>query len=137
MSARMTVLEVIAVVAGAVIGLLALDFASWLFADTSFFALLASPGRIVVALVTVGLFAFYYRSMSQTPAALASFFTGVGLPAILDRFGFDSLLPWGTLLVLYVVFAIVALLIYRFVHATALAQGVADDIAGPKRRDDF
>ena len=59
MSARMTVLEVIAVVAGAVIGLLALDFASWLFADTSFFALLASPGRILVALVTVGLFAFY------------------------------------------------------------------------------
>ena len=35
------------------------------------------------------------------------------------------------------VFAIVALLTYRFVHATALAQGVADDIAGPKRRDDF
>lgn len=90
-----------------------------------------------MALVTVGLFAFYYRSMSQTPAALASFFTGVGLPAILDRFGFDTLLPWGTLLVLYVVFAIVALLTYRFVHATALAQGVADDIAGPKRRDDF
>ncbi|MEF2553275.1 hypothetical protein VQ042_18240 [Aurantimonas sp. A2-1-M11] len=135
MSARMTVLEVIAVVAGAVIGLLALDFASWLFADTGFLTLLASPGRIVVALVTVGLFAFYYRSMSQTPAALASFFTGVGLPALIDRFGFDSLLSWGSLLFLYVVFAIVALLTYRFVHATALARSVAEDIAGTERRD--
>lgn len=128
MSPRMIVLEVIAVVAGAIIGLLVVDFFHWLFADGAFFALLASLGRLVVALVTVGLFAFYYRSMPPTPAALASFFTGVGLPAVLDKFGFDSPLSWGTLLFLYAIFAVVALFTYRFVHANAAVRRVAGEI---------
>jgi len=128
MSPRMLVLEIIAVVAGAIIGLLVVDFFHWLFANGAFFALLSSLGRIVVALVTVGLFAFYYRSMPPTPAALASFFTGVGLPAILDKFGFDSPLSWGTLLFLYAIFAVVALFTYRFVHANAAVRRVAGEI---------
>ena len=128
MSPRMIVLEVIAVVAGAIIGLLVVDFFHWLFANGAFFALLSSLGRIVVALITVGLFAFYYRSMPPTPAALASFFTGVGLPAILDKFGFDSPLSWGTLLFLYAIFAVVTLFTYRFVHANAAVRRVAGEI---------
>ncbi|HEY9058420.1 MAG TPA: hypothetical protein VIN77_14815 [Aurantimonas sp.] len=129
MSPRMIVLETIAVVAGAIIGLLVVDFFHWLFADGAFFALVSSLGRIVVALVTVGLFAFYYRSMPPTAAALASFFTGVGLPAILDKFGFDSPLSWGTLLFLYAIFAVVALFTYRFVHANAAVRRVTGEIA--------
>lgn len=125
MAPRMIVLEAIAVVAGAIIGLLVVDVFHWLFADSTFFAMISSLGRTIVVLVTVGLFAFYYRSMPPTPAALASFFTGVGLPAVLDKFGFDSPLSWGTLLFLYAIFAVVALFTYRFVHAnTAVRRAV-------------
>lgn len=134
MSPRQFVLEVIAVVAGAVIGTLVVDVLSFVFADGAVFSMLASLGRLLIALVTVGLFAFYYRSMPPTPAALASFFTGVGLPAVIEKFGFDTLLSWGTILFLYAIFSLVALFTYRFVHASGTVRKVAADVSGQDGR---
>ncbi|UIJ71551.1 hypothetical protein [Aurantimonas sp. HBX-1] len=130
MSPRLFVIEIIAVVAGAIIGTLVVDILSFVFAENAAFTMLASLGRLLVALVTVGLFAFYYSSMPPTPAALASFFTGVGLPAVIEKFGFDTVFSWGTILFLYAVFALVALFTYRFVHANGTVRKVAADVAG-------
>ena len=129
MSPRKILIETIAVIAGAVIGLIVFDIVGWLFAGTGFLALLSSVPRIVVAVIAVALFAVYYNTMPATPAALASFFTGVGLPALVERFAFGSILTWGTLLFLFAVFALVALFTYRFVHANGTVRSVAGDMA--------
>ena len=131
MSARMIVLETIAVIVGAVIGLLVVDIFAWAFFNTAIFGMVASIGRWIVILFTVALFAFYYRQMPPTAAAIASFFTGVGLPLIAEKIIFGSSLPMGSLLFLFVVFAVVALFTYRFAHANAVVGTVANDVAGP------
>ncbi len=130
MFARMTVLESIAVIVGAVIGLLVVDVIAWAFFNTAIFGMVASIGRWIVILFTVALFAFYYRQMPPTAAAIASFFTGVGLPFIAEKIVFGSSLPMSSILFLFVVFAVVALFTYRFVHANAALRAVATDIAG-------
>ncbi|WP_102960397.1 hypothetical protein [Mangrovicella endophytica] len=119
---RTIAVEAIAVLAGAVIGTLLLDILNWLFFDGPFLGLVTSPGHLVVALITVGIYAFYYRSLPPTPAALAAFFTGVILPAVLHRYAFDSVLGWGGLLFLYVLFSLASLFTYRFVHANGFVR---------------
>lgn len=131
MSARMIVLEAIAVIVGAVIGLLVVDAFAWAFFNTAVFGMVASIGRWIVILFTVALFAFYYRQMPPTAAAIASFFTGVGLPFVAEKIVFGSSLPMSSLLFLFVVFAVVALFTYRFVHANGAVRGVAADVTGP------
>ena len=134
MSARLTVLEIIAVIAGAVIGLLVVDVIAWAFFNTAMFGMVASIGRWIVVLFTVALFAFYYRQMPPTAAAIASFFTGVGLPLIAEKIVFGSSLPMSSLLFLFVVFAVAALFTYRFVHANAAIREIASEISGPDGR---
>jgi hypothetical protein len=128
MSPRLVLMEAIAVLCGAVIGLLVVNVLHWLFADGSFVALTVSFGRIVTALVTVAIFAVLYHYLPPTPAALASFFVGIILPSVIVLFSYDAPLTTSTVLVLYTVFSIVALLTYRFVLANAAVRRLASDV---------
>lgn len=127
MSPRQMTIEAIAVLVGAVVGLIVVDLIAWLFFNTAFLGILASPGRWIIILLTVALFAYYYRSLPPTGAAIASFFTGVALPLIAEKIVFGSSLPVASLLFLYVLFALAALFTYRFVHANGTVRGIADE----------
>ncbi len=135
MSSRLILLEAIAVLCGAVIGLLAVNLLHWLFVDGDFIALTVNAGRFALAIVTVAIFAVWYRYLPQTPAALASFFTGVLLPSVIVLFTFDAPLETTTVLLLYAAFSVVALLTYRFVLRNAATRAVAAEGPGtPDRR---
>ncbi|ORE92343.1 hypothetical protein [Aurantimonas sp. 22II-16-19i] len=125
MPARLIVLDIIAVLAGAVVGLFVVDILAWLLFDTSVSGMVASVGRWIIVLVAVGLFAVYYRMLPPTGAAIASFFTGVVVPLVAEKIVFGSSLPTTSLLFLYVVFAVVALFTYRFVRAGKPVRGKA------------
>lgn len=126
--ARFTVVEAIAVVAGAIIGLLATALFGWLFLSILFGAVAASVGYWVLALVTVAIFAALYAYLPGTPATLASLAVGILLPTLIVRFSFDAPQAIGTLLLLHLVFALVALSVYRFVHAGGLARAGAQPL---------
>ncbi|MCB8840737.1 hypothetical protein [Aurantimonas sp. VKM B-3413] len=131
MTTRLIVLDAISVLAGAVIALFVVDVIAWIFLGTAIAGMVASLGRWVIILLTVALFAVYYRVLPTTAAALASFFTGVVLPLVAEKLIFGSSLPTTSLLFLYVVFAVVALFVYRFVRAGAPARGMAERVTTP------
>ena len=70
MPARLIVLDIIAVLAGAVVGLFVVDILAWLLFNTSVSGMVASIGRWIIVLLTVGLFAVYYRMLPPTGAAI-------------------------------------------------------------------
>ncbi len=117
MSSRILALDVIAVLAGAIVGLFVIDIFGWVLFNLSVTGLVASIGRWIIVLLTVGLFAFYYRALPPTGAAIASFFTGVIVPLAAEKLVFGSSLPTTSLLFLFAVFSVVALFTYRFVRA--------------------
>lgn len=119
MSAKRKGSEIVAVLAGAVIGTLVAGCFAWLFADAELLLVVGTPAVYVLALATVALFAAAYRYLPPTPAVLASLVAGVVVPSVFARFAFDAVQTWGTILLLSLVFAVVALLTYRFVHASA------------------
>jgi hypothetical protein len=129
-ASRRIVLEIIAVLAGAVIGTLVAGFCAWLFAGVPFVTAMFSARDYVLALVVVAIFAVFYAQMAATPAVLASLALGIALPTIVDRFAFGSTLAFTTLILVNLVFAVAALSAYRFVHANAQARGLAGDVAG-------
>ena len=122
MSSRLLALDVIAVLAGAIVGLFVIDILGWVLFNLSVTGLVASIGRWIIILLTVGLFAFYYRVLPPTGAAIASFFTGVIVPLVAEKLVFGSSLPTTSLLFLFVVFSVVALFTYRFVRAGGKAS---------------
>ncbi|GGE08708.1 hypothetical protein GCM10011390_29740 [Aureimonas endophytica] len=130
MSARLVLMEAIAVLCGAVIGLLVVNLLHWLFADGDFIALTVSLGRFALAIVTVAIFAVFYHYLPQTPAALASFFVGILLPSVIVLFSYDVPLATTTVLLLYTGFSLVALLTYRFVLANSAVRQAATEMAG-------
>ena len=131
MPARLIVLDIIAVLAGAVVGLFVVDILAWLLFNTSVSGMVASIGRWIIVLLTVGLFAVYYRMLPPTGAAIASFFTGVVVPLVTEKIVFGSSLPTTSLLFLYVVFAVVALFTYRFVRAGGRGRNDASKAGRP------
>ncbi|WP_152046923.1 hypothetical protein [Aureimonas psammosilenae] len=136
MSARLVLMETIAVLCGAVIGLLFVNLLHWLFADGDFIALTVSLGRFALAIITVAIFAVWYHYLPQTPAALASFFTGILLPAVIVMFSYDVPLTAPTVFLLYTGFSLVALLTYRFVLANSAVRQAASEVAsGGEGRD--
>ncbi|MEX6507052.1 hypothetical protein [Jiella sp. M17.18] len=126
MSVRLTVIDAIAVLAGAIIGLIVADIVAWAFFNTAFLGMVSSLGRWIIVLITVVLFAVYYRVLPPTGAAIAAFFTGIFLPLVAEKIVLGSSLPFNSLLVVFAVFSLVALFTYRFVHA----NGVVRDVAG-------
>ncbi|WAJ27216.1 hypothetical protein [Antarcticirhabdus aurantiaca] len=133
MTARMTVLEIVAVLAGAVIGTLVLDFATWLLADGTFLSHFASPAWLVLALVTVALYALLYHKLPATPAVLGSFFIGILVPSVIVKLGFDSVLSWSTLFMLHAIFSLASLATYRFVHANAAVRKAVGEATDASR----
>ena len=127
--ARFAVVETISVLAGAIIGTLVMAAFGWLFLSLGFATLAASPLFYGQALVTVALFALLYAKLPGTPATLASLAVGIVLPSIIVRFAADRGDPLGTLLALHLVFALAALSVYRFVHASGLVRRAAHDVA--------
>ncbi|WP_182084098.1 hypothetical protein [Aureimonas sp. ME7] len=127
-TARFVVVEAIAVLAGAIIGLLVAAVFGWLFLSVIFGSIAAAPGYYILALVTVLVFAVLYHRLPGTPAALASLAVGILLPTVIARFAFDRVEPLGSLVLLHLVFALVALSVYRFVHASGLVQRAADNV---------
>lgn len=125
MTAKTVFVETVAVVAGAVIGTLVAGFCIWLFAGVPFMTAMFSPADYVLALVTVILFAVFYAKLDATPAVLASLAVGVLLPTVVDRFAFGSTLSLTSLVIANLVFAVVALSTYRFVHANGAVRDVA------------
>ncbi|ALN71730.1 hypothetical protein [Aureimonas sp. AU20] len=128
-TARFAVVETISVLAGAVIGTLATALFGWLFLSVGFAAIAASPGFYILGIVTVALFALFYAKLPGTPATLLSLAVGVALPVVIVRFAFDRTDTFGTLVTLELVFALVALSVYRFVHASGLVRRAAADAA--------
>lgn len=125
MTAKMVFVETVAVLAGAVIGTLVAGFCIWLFAGVPFMTAMFSPADYVLALVTVILFAVLYAKLDATPAVLASLAIGVLLPTVVDRFAFGSTLSLTSLVIANLVFAVVALSTYRFVHANGAVRDAA------------
>ncbi len=133
MTALMTVLEIVAILAGAVIGTLVLDFATWLLADGTFLSHFASPAWLVLALVTVALYALLYHKLPATPAVLGSFFIGILVPSVIVKLGFDSVLSWSTLFMLHAIFSLASLATYRFVHANAAVRKAVGEATDASR----
>lgn len=131
MPARLIVLDVIAVLAGAIVGLFVVDILGWVLFSLSVTGMVASIGRWIIILLTVGLFAVYYRVLPPTGAAIASIFTGVIVPLVAEKLVFGSSLPTTSLLFLYVVFSVVALFTYRFVRAGGKASASAKGTTRP------
>ena len=88
----------------------------------------AVPGTYILSLVTVAIFAALYAYLPGTPATLASLAVGILLPTVIAKFAFDSVQTLGTVLLLNLVFALVALSVYRFVHASGLVRRAAADV---------
>lgn len=127
MSIRLIFLEAIGVVCGAVIGALVFLILAWLFAS-DYLALVGTFGGIAVALVVSVIFAVFYHYMSQTPAALASFFVGFFLPVAIGAIIVGSLATsLGPLLAVFG-FALSALLVYRFVFTRISGLGAMRDV---------
>ena len=63
------------------------------------------------------------------PATLASLAVGILLPTVIVKFAFDTAIGLGNLLLLSLVFALAALSVYRFVHASGLVRRAAADVA--------
>jgi hypothetical protein len=128
-SAKLVFVETVAVVAGAVIGTLVAGFCVWLFAGVPFLTAMFSPADYVLALVTVVLFAVFYAKLEATPAVLVSLAVGTALPTIVDRFAFGSTLGLTSLVLANLVFAVVALSTYRFVHANGAVRDASRRVA--------
>ena len=125
MTAKLIFLEAIAVVSGAIIGALVFLVVHWLLVNGD-----VSTGGlsgVFVALVTVIIFAVYYHYLSQTPAALASFFTGLFLPAIAAGIFIGSEATTAGALIAYGVFSLTSLLVYRFVFASISGRDIGPD----------
>lgn len=127
--ARFAIVEIIAVVAGAVMGTLVMALFGWLFLSLAFATVAAVPGYYILSLVTVALFAALYAYLPGTPATLASLGVGILLPTVIAKFAFDNASGLGSLLLLNLVFALAALSVYRFVHASGLVRRAAADVA--------
>jgi len=127
--ARFTLVEAVSVIAGAMVGTLAVAFFGWLFLSIDFASVAAAPAHYVLALVTVAIFAVLYAYLPGTPATLASLAVGILLPTVIAKFAFDSVQTTGTLLALNLVFALAALSVYRFIHASGLVRRAAADVA--------
>lgn len=129
MNPKYFVLEVIAVIAGAIIGVLVAGFLAWLFAAVPFATAMFTMRDYILALVVVAIFAMFYAKLDGTPAVLASLALGIVLPTIVERFAFGSTFSWLTLLLLNLAFAVAALSTYRFVHANGTVREVAGKAA--------
>ncbi|RFC62980.1 hypothetical protein DYI37_13610 [Fulvimarina endophytica] len=127
---RFTALEVIAVLSGAIIGKLVFDGVSALFFDVTFLELFASPGRWIVALLTVALFSVIYQKWPATPAALACLTLGTLVTWTFFGLAFEHQQSTVVLIFMTLLFSAVALLTYRFVHSNAAVRRVASDMAG-------
>lgn len=127
--ARFAIVEIIAVVAGAVMGTLVMALFGWLFLSLAFATVAAVPGTYILSLVTVAIFAALYATLPGTPATLASLAVGILLPTVIVKFAFDTAIGLGNLLLLSLVFALAALSVYRFVHASGLVRRAAADVA--------
>lgn len=127
--ARFAIVEIIAVVAGAVMGTLVMALFGWLFLSLAFATVAAVPGYYILSLVTVAIFAALYATLPGTPATLASLAVGILLPTVIVKFAFDTAIGLGNLLLLSLVFALAALSVYRFVHASGLVRRAAADVA--------
>jgi O-antigen/teichoic acid export membrane protein len=135
MSIRMIFLEVIGVVCGAVIGALVFLLLAWLFAS-DYLALVGGFGGIAVAAVVSVIYAVFYHYMSQTPAALASFFAGFLLPVLAGAVLIGSLATTLGPLVAVFGFAVSALLVYRFVFTRIAGIAAGRDTAPRAVPDD-
>lgn len=127
--ARSAVVETVSVIAGAIIGTLIAAVFGWLFLSLGIATLAASPSVYILALVTVAIFAVLYGNLPATPAVLGSLSVGILLPTVIAKFAFDSAETLTTLLVINLVFAVVALSVYRFVHASGLMRQAAANVA--------
>ena len=126
--AQRAVVETVSVIAGAIIGTLVAALFGWLFLSLAFASLAAAPSVYILALVTVAIFAALYGNLPATPAVLGSLGVGILLPTVIAKFAFDSTETLTTLLVVNLVFALTALSVYRFVHASGLVRRAADDV---------
>lgn len=130
MSIRLIFLEAIGVVCGAVIGVLVFLVLAWLFAG-DYLALVDTFGGIAVAVVVSVIFAVFYHYMSQTPAALASFFVGFALPVAIGAMMIgNAATTIGPLLAVFG-FALSALLVYRFVFTQAAGRAPIAKVEAP------
>ncbi len=118
---RMIATDIIAVIAGGIAGAIVADLAVAIFTDgSSFQALLLMWGRYVVAILVTASFPFLYRAFSMWVGAILSLLVGILVPAILAKLFFGAGdMSWAALFAFSAVFAVVALMVYRAIHAWA------------------
>lgn len=116
---RMIATDIVAVIIGGIVGTVITNFFVALFTDgVSFQALLLNWGRYVVAIALTASFWFFYEKLPTTVAAIVSLAVGIVVPSVLAKVFFGAGdVPWIILFAFNAIFAVSALLVYRWLHA--------------------
>lgn len=118
---RMIATDIIAVIAGGVLGAIATNLVVSIFTDgASFQQLSAQWGRYIVAIAVTALFPFLYKAFPTSVAAILSLLAGILIPSVLARLFFGGgEMSWAVLFLFHALFAIIALMAYRAIHSWA------------------
>ncbi|OXT02021.1 hypothetical protein B7H23_03560 [Notoacmeibacter marinus] len=118
---RMIATDFIAIGAGGVLGAVATNLVVSIFTDGAAFQdLMVMWGRYVVAIAVTASFPFLYKALPKSIAAILSLLVGIVVPSVLARLFFGGNdLSWLALFAIHTVFAIIALMVYRAMHAWA------------------
>ncbi len=111
--------EIIAVVAAGIAGTVANGVAVALVVAPARIDLLLVPGRYGVAILVAAALPFLFRRLNGAAAWISALVTLTVVPSLLAKLVFGAGAPWGLVLGLNAVYAVVAIAIYRL--ATRLA----------------
>ncbi|MDA8870934.1 hypothetical protein N9H93_06145, partial [Rhizobiaceae bacterium] len=117
MKRRTLAVDILGVVVGGVAGTLVNSVAVSLLAGVPYVELVTSWGKYVVAIATAATFIWFYAKTPHTVAAILSLVTGILIPSVLAKGVFGAAAGWGVVFFLNAIFAVVALLVYRSIHA--------------------
>ncbi|RLQ89249.1 hypothetical protein [Notoacmeibacter ruber] len=117
---RMIATDIVAVIAGGVLGAIATNLLVSVFTDGAALQdLMLMWGRYVVAILVTAIYPFLYKTLPTSIAAILSLLVGVLVPSVLSRLFFGGDASWGVLFAFNAVFAVVSLMVYRAIHAWA------------------
>ena len=123
MNRRILAADVAGVVLGGIAGTLVNSVAVSLVVGAPYLALVTSWGKYVVAIGTAALFIWFYHKTPHTVAAILSLVTGILIPSIVAKGIFGAGAGWAVVFFLNAIYAVVALFVYRSIHAFAKGTG--------------
>lgn len=117
----MNLRTVLAVVAGGVAGTLANALAAAALVNASLWILALAPGRYAVAILLMVAVPFLYRLLPGVRGAVLALVFLTVAPSLLAKLAFGALAPWPVVLSLNLVYALVALVVYRLIAGSGLS----------------